>query len=78
MYSINIIEEEEEVRGKEHHKEGCPIGEVIPHISLNALKGTVGFHTMKVTGKVGKQILHILVDSRSTHNFLNSYLVCKL
>jgi hypothetical protein len=33
---------------------------------------------MKVTGKVGKQVLHILVDSGSTHNFLNSSLAHKL
>ena len=54
LYSLSIIEEEEEIRREEQCEEGCPTGELIPQISLNALEGTVGFHTMKVTGKVGK------------------------
>jgi hypothetical protein len=33
---------------------------------------------MKVTGRTGKQTLHILVDSGSTHNFLNSFVALKL
>jgi hypothetical protein len=78
LYSLSIIDEDEEIRGEEQFEEGYPTGELIPQISLNALEGTVGFHTMKVTGKVGKQVLHILVDSGSTHNFLNSSLAHKL
>jgi hypothetical protein len=73
LYSLSILEEEEEINGEEVQEE-----EIIPHISLNALEGTVGFHTMKVTGKTGKQTLHILVDSGSTHNFLNSSVAQKL
>jgi predicted aspartyl protease len=52
-----------------------PNWRTIPQISLNALEGTIGFHTMKV---IGKQVLHILVDSGSTYNFLNSSLAHKL
>ena len=73
LYSLSILEEEEETNGEEIQEE-----EIIPHISLNALEGTVGFHTMKVTGRTGKQTLHILVDSGSTHNFLNSFVALKL
>jgi len=73
LYSLSILEEEEEINGEEVQEE-----EIIPHISLNALEGTVGFHTMKVTGRTGKQTLHVLVDSRSTHNFLNSSIALKL
>ena len=73
LYSLSILEDEEETNGEEVQEE-----EVIPHISLNALEGTVGFHTMKVTGRTGKQTLHILVDSGSTHNFLNSSIASRL
>jgi hypothetical protein len=35
---------EEEAIGEEIQEERCPVEEIIPHISLNALEGTVGFH----------------------------------
>ena len=44
---------------------------VCPQISLNALAGVNTFHTMRVKGHVGKQVIHILVDSGSTHNFVD-------
>jgi hypothetical protein len=45
---------------------------------MNALEGTMGFHTMKVTGKIERQALYILIDSRSIHNFLNTSIALKL
>jgi len=45
--------------------------EIILQISMNAMNGSTGFHTMRVNGHVGKRTLHILVDSGSTHNFLD-------
>ncbi|CAO2840780.1 unnamed protein product [Amaranthus hypochondriacus] len=42
-----------------------------PHISLHALTGEQAFHTMRVVGFVKHKPLHILIDSRSTHNFLD-------
>ncbi|GJV41659.1 kinase-like domain, phloem protein 2-like protein [Tanacetum coccineum] len=42
-----------------------------PHISLNALAGITTYHTMRVKGRVGKISIHILFDSRSTHNFVD-------
>jgi len=57
-------EEEEEV-GRDNPEED------IPHISINALSGIQGYQTMRVTGKHGKTPLHILLDSGSTHNFLD-------
>ncbi|XP_073265974.1 uncharacterized protein [Populus alba] len=52
--------------------------EVTPHISLDALEGTVGLNTMKVNGKMDKTTMCILIDSGSTHNFLNTTIVNKL
>ncbi|GJT17849.1 reverse transcriptase [Tanacetum coccineum] len=40
-------------------------------ISLNALSGVNSFQTIRVRGMMGKQPLHILVDSGSTHNFVD-------
>ncbi|KAK9671838.1 hypothetical protein RND81_12G058100 [Saponaria officinalis] len=42
-----------------------------PCISVNALSGSQGFQTMRVLGSYGRKPLHILVDSGSTHNFLD-------
>ena len=40
-------------------------------ISLHALWGTEGHQTMRMIGKIKNQTLVILVDSGSTHNFLD-------
>jgi len=52
-----------------------------PYIPLNAL-GVIGLNIFRVTGRVEKQQLFILVDSESTHNFINNQLAdmlcCKL
>ncbi|GKB36930.1 reverse transcriptase, partial [Tanacetum coccineum] len=44
---------------------------IYPYISLNDLAGVNTFHTMRIKGHVGKQDIHILVDSGSTHNFVD-------
>jgi len=43
-----------------------------PHLSLNALEGTARLNTLRVTDRVGKQPLFILVDSGSIHNFISN------
>lgn len=66
---------------EEEMKEGTsPLlqDEVQPLISLQALYGMNSFQTMKVTGKVSSQLIHMLVDSGSTHNFLDSTTTKKL
>jgi len=45
-----------------------------PCISLQALNGIQGYQTMRVTGYVGKKAIQILIDTDSTHNFVNQSL----
>ena len=42
-----------------------------PFISFNALTGKQTFQTMRVIGMLGDTKVHILIDSGSTHNFLD-------
>ena len=42
-------------------------------IFLNALSGTADFQTLKLRGYAKKKPITILVDSGSTHNFLDPY-----
>nr|GEZ68858.1 hypothetical protein [Tanacetum cinerariifolium] len=47
-------------------------------ITLNALSGLNSYQTMRVRGRVSKQVVHILIDCGSTHNFLDIYTAKKL
>ena len=78
VYSLSVIEEEEGFQEEEVAEEEVISREVTPHISLDALEGTVGLNTMKVNGKMDKTTVCILIDSGSTHNFLNTTVVSKL
>ena len=49
-----------------------------PQISLNALTGVHNYRTMRIKGTVGKHKIHILVDSGSTHNFVDVNVAKKL
>ncbi|GJX35776.1 hypothetical protein Tco_0247333 [Tanacetum coccineum] len=51
--------------------ESVPNNDVIAQISLNALTRIHNFQTMRVKGVIGKQAINILVDCRSTHNFVD-------
>jgi len=75
IYSLEVVEEvkdveveelegEEEVVGAEQHEEP-------PLLSLNAINGISTYQTMRITGRVKTTPLYILIDSRSTHNFLD-------
>ncbi|XP_057475850.1 uncharacterized protein LOC130763850 isoform X2 [Actinidia eriantha] len=46
-------------------------------ISINAITGSVSYRTMRVHGLVKKQKVIILIDTGSTHNFLNQEVVKK-
>ena len=82
VYRLEVVEEMGCEKGQEEDTEGSE-GPVMhedeqPLISLQALKGMNFLQTMRVTGKVGSQALHILVDFGSTHNFLDATTVKKL
>lgn len=49
-----------------------------PEISVNALTGIASFKMIRVTGYYKNKPLHILIDSGSTHNFLDEEAAKKL
>ena len=49
-----------------------------PVISFHALWGTEGCQTMKVLGRIKKQSLIMLIDSRSIHNFMDFIMATRL
>ena len=73
-----------------NHDEGCTSyvvnheGSVVelntlePCISVNVLSGNHEYQTMRIIGYHGKSSLHILIDSRSTHNFVDIGIADKL
>ena len=71
LYVVEVQEESDDESGNE--KAEKEEEEVKPHISVHAINGIVskGYKTMRVTGHVNKRDLHILIDSGSTHNFLD-------
>jgi hypothetical protein len=50
--------------------------EVLPEISLHAITKSLHPKTMRVLGWIGGQKVVVLIDSGSTHNFVDT-LVCK-
>ncbi|GKE32336.1 reverse transcriptase [Tanacetum coccineum] len=83
MFSLEVLGEEEthdsvEEIGEQVIEEVMEEPVICPHISLNALAGVNTFHTMRVKGHVGRQDIHILVDSGSTHNFVDVLCAKKL
>ncbi|KAL8159021.1 hypothetical protein V2J09_000558 [Rumex salicifolius] len=47
-------------------------------ISVNAVAGVSNYRTMRVKGMFGKKALFILIDSGSTHNFIDQGIAAKL
>jgi len=65
------VEDEEDVFDDEEIGEVEVMSEnITSHISMNTLDETIGFNTLKVTGKVSKHSLYIMVNSSSTHYFI--------
>ena len=78
MYLLSVVKEEDGGLEEELPEEEANVRELTPHISLDALEGTVGLNTLKVNGKINKTTVCILIDSSSTHNFLNTTIALKL
>ncbi|XP_076911425.1 uncharacterized protein LOC143569378 [Bidens hawaiensis] len=76
LFSIEIVEIEE----AEYHDPVEIIRQELqdPCISLNAIMGMNSFSTMRVKGSIGTKPLQILIDSGSTHNFLDRGLATKM
>ena len=64
------IEENHELNLVEYEEEDIPA-----EISLHAYSGTAAPKTLRVDGLIKKKCVHILIDSGSTHNFLDQRLV---
>ena len=78
MYSLCIIEDDGDSSEGEEPVEAMEFETLTPHLSIQAIQGTSGCQTIKVWGKIGRYPIFILIDSGSTHNFLNAELVNKL
>ncbi|GJX35380.1 putative mitochondrial protein [Tanacetum coccineum] len=83
LFSLVLVPDEEDyfkdcIDELEENKNSMGIQDLQPQISLNALTETNNFQTTRVIGTVGKHLVHILVDCRSTHNFLDKNIVKKL
>lgn len=83
LHSLEILPKElsegnELVNGNDGEVGAGEEGVEDPLISLNALSGVNAYQTMRIRGQVGKHMVHILVDSGSTHNFLDLQTAKKL
>ncbi|GJT62229.1 retrotransposon-related protein [Tanacetum coccineum] len=73
-----LEEEEEEESDMINYELSDQTPHTIPHISLNALSRVPTHNTIRLRGHVMKQLLHILMDSGSTHNFLDIFVAKRL
>ena len=75
---MEVQEDSEEDRGEENEED--EVEEVNPQISIHAINGIIskGYKTIRVTMQMNKKPLHILIDSESTHNFLEVEVAKKL
>ncbi|XP_056698640.1 uncharacterized protein [Spinacia oleracea] len=80
LFTVEIFSSEEKVDAvsDEEINDSEDEGLVDPVLSLNALSGNQTFQTMRVKGLVGSKLFHVLVDSGSTHKFLDLDLAKKM
>ncbi|KAF5817053.1 putative nucleotidyltransferase, Ribonuclease H [Helianthus annuus] len=77
LYVLELYGEEDDDVGEECQGELQEM-QTVPQISIHALTGITSFSTMRIMGNIGTRQLHILIDSGSTHNFLDQKLANKL
>lgn len=72
LYHIKMIDDEQ----IDEHEVVVETDNVVDtecaQISIQAMDGVATFHTMRVTGHHGKQDLQLLLNSGSTHNFIDT------
>lgn len=81
LYSLELmgddaVEEEEKIDIKESELDTKSSEEASVMISLKALVGIqtlADYNTMRVSGSVKRHKVHILIDSGSTHNFIDIF-----
>lgn len=49
-----------------------------PQVSVHALNGTSDYRTMGVKGALKGKMVHVLIESSSTHNFMDLAIANKL
>lgn len=71
---------EEEGVALEEEGELLQLPEVVEtcEISIHAITGIKGYRTLRLTGHCHKKALNILIDTGSTHNFMDSGLVARI
>ncbi|XP_019252819.1 PREDICTED: uncharacterized protein LOC109231628 [Nicotiana attenuata] len=77
---LPITEHSEDAESSEDSEQIVELAEQIEYIEISvyALNGSLGFKCLRATGFNAKKPLHILIDTGSTHNFINSELVQQL
>lgn len=78
---IEEVEEGTDLEGVENmdaNPQLVKVDEPEPLVSLHVVTGKPTFQTLKAIGRAGKHQLLTLVESRSSHNFLDSDLAAKL
>ena len=79
LFLVEVLGEEEEAQEEmEEEETGSVEEEIAPRLSFSAMNGSSSFQTMRVNGQWGKRVLHILVDSGSTYNFMDEHLALQL
>ncbi|XP_021995709.2 uncharacterized protein LOC110892882 [Helianthus annuus] len=78
LFSIEIIDIDCNDENTLHEMVMNPFQDQEPCISLNAIMRVPSYSTMRVIGAIGTKPLQILIDSGSTHNFLNLELALRM
>lgn len=76
MFLLQINEDSNDINEVEDVENYFPASEG-PKVSLNAISGKVSPKTMRVRGFLNGKLITILMDSGSTHNFVDERLVEK-
>lgn len=64
LYSWCILEDKNETKEDGINEDELIVETIIPHILINALEGIIWFHIIRVTRKVDKHPIFVMVDSK--------------